>query len=323
MNRTIVILVIGVCVCALALVGLNRWRSGDAIPEPVIPRPSVTEPMSDQPRTAGEAAVAPRPAEGTTESTGATAQNTDAGQNADAGQTAQAGSNDSAASAGASNTLIESPLGPVFPPHPQAQAGQSGAGQPGAASGTTASTGTGQAATGQAGSSQAGTSQAGTGQAGTSQGAVAQAPASPAPAAPASPATPPAAPPAPIIPPLNITPQPAPEAAADPAPQAQPGDRATATARIKFSGQTAILSISSDIPFEYRTMRLSGPDRLVIDILGNWNIQAPSVPHNFVIENVRVGLAPDKARIVIDLKNNPQTHEVVRLSPMEIEAHVR
>lgn len=56
----------------------------------------------------------------------------------------------------------------------------------------------------------------------------------------------------------------------------------------------------------YKTMQLKSPDRLVLDLDGEWAIKAPGVPDNKFISNVRIGKQSDKTRIVIDLKQNPQ-----------------
>ena len=53
-------------------------------------------------------------------------------------------------------------------------------------------------------------------------------------------------------------------------------------------------------------MQLSGPDRLVIDLDGKWQVKAPGVPKNPAVSNVRLGKDSDKTRIVIDLSGKVQ-----------------
>ena len=59
-------------------------------------------------------------------------------------------------------------------------------------------------------------------------------------------------------------------------------------------------------PIVYKNMLLSGPDRLVIDLDGKWQIKAPGVPKNPAVTNVRLGKDGDKTRIVIDLSGKVQ-----------------
>ena len=53
-------------------------------------------------------------------------------------------------------------------------------------------------------------------------------------------------------------------------------------------------------------MQLSGPERLVIDLDGKWQVKAPGVPKNPAVTNVRIGKGDDKTRIVIDLTGKIQ-----------------
>ena len=47
---------------------------------------------------------------------------------------------------------------------------------------------------------------------------------------------------------------------------------------------------------------LGNPDRVVLDLAGNWEITVPRVPSNRLIQAVRVGQHEDKTRIVFDMK---------------------
>ena len=59
-------------------------------------------------------------------------------------------------------------------------------------------------------------------------------------------------------------------------------------------------------PIVYKNMQLSGPERLVIDLDGKWQVKAPGVPKNPAVTNVRIGKSDDKTRIVIDLTGKIQ-----------------
>ena len=63
---------------------------------------------------------------------------------------------------------------------------------------------------------------------------------------------------------------------------------------------------------QYKTMLLKSPDRLVVDLEGQWAIKAPGVPTNKYVSNVRIGKQGDKTRIVIDLRQNPASVRYVK-----------
>ena len=62
----------------------------------------------------------------------------------------------------------------------------------------------------------------------------------------------------------------------------------------------------------YSSMQLKGPDRLVVDLEGDWAIRAPGVPNNKFVSNVRIGKQGDKTRIVIDLRQTPGSVRFVK-----------
>lgn len=52
-------------------------------------------------------------------------------------------------------------------------------------------------------------------------------------------------------------------------------------------------------------MTLTNPERVVVDLEGQWQIKAPGVPKNALVSNVRIGKMADKTRVVIDLNEKP------------------
>ena len=68
----------------------------------------------------------------------------------------------------------------------------------------------------------------------------------------------------------------------------------------------ATLRLVGAAPIVYKNMQLSGPERLVIDLDGKWQVKAPGVPKNPAVTNVRLGKDGDKTRIVIDLSGKVQ-----------------
>lgn len=63
---------------------------------------------------------------------------------------------------------------------------------------------------------------------------------------------------------------------------------------------------------EYSSMTLENPDRVVVDLPGDWKFPPnPGVPKNDLVSAVRVGRNGDKTRVVIDLKIKPRKVNVV------------
>lgn len=164
-------------------------------------------------------------------------------------------------------------------------------------------------------------------------------------ALPAAPAPLPAQPaPAPVAPPIAPVPaetKPAPPALAPPVQEASP--TASETAPVPEARPAAPLSpqkqetgaqsgtvnkfvvyvrdkgatvrIGSSGRMDYSSMTLANPDRVVVDINGNWKFPAnPGIPRNDLVSAVRVGKSGDKTRVVIDLKMKPRR---VTLVPMK------
>lgn len=115
----------------------------------------------------------------------------------------------------------------------------------------------------------------------------------------------------PVVQPKPVTPvtektspvaEPAREKAAKPAPQHKNITKFVVLARDKG----ATVRMVGAAPITYKNMQLSGPERLVIDLDGKWQVKAPGVPKNPAVTNVRIGKGDDKTRIVIDLTGKIQ-----------------
>lgn len=67
----------------------------------------------------------------------------------------------------------------------------------------------------------------------------------------------------------------------------------------------ATLRLVGNGPISYTNTSLQNPERLVIDLNGQWQIKAPGVPKNPLVTNVRIGKSGGKTRVVIDLAGKP------------------
>ncbi len=73
------------------------------------------------------------------------------------------------------------------------------------------------------------------------------------------------------------------------------------------NGATVRITMDRKIP--YKQMLLTNPDRLVIDISGEYkNMQAPAFPDNEFVSGIRIGHYDSRTRIVFDLKEKPARH---------------
>lgn len=73
----------------------------------------------------------------------------------------------------------------------------------------------------------------------------------------------------------------------------------------------ATVRFSGNGPIRYKSMTLDNPNRVVVDMEGQWQVKAPGVPKNAIVSNVRIGKLADKTRIVIDLKDAPRKTRVI------------
>jgi hypothetical protein len=85
----------------------------------------------------------------------------------------------------------------------------------------------------------------------------------------------------------------------------------------------ATLRLVGDKPLEYTSMLLRGPDRLVLDFEGQWNVNVPALPQNRLIKAIRVGRQTDSTRMVIDLHRTPASHRLVKTSPQGLDVRLR
>ncbi len=79
-------------------------------------------------------------------------------------------------------------------------------------------------------------------------------------------------------------------------------ERVVTSARFSMQGSQIKLTLQGNAPMVGHYFLLGNPDRVVLDLAGNWDVNVPRVPSNRLIEAVRVGQHDDKTRIVFDMK---------------------
>lgn len=111
-----------------------------------------------------------------------------------------------------------------------------------------------------------------------------------------------------------------------PAEQAKPKPKGPKTIKkiavIRMDDEVAVRLDGSE-PLVYKTMHLKAPERVVVDLEGQWAIKAPGVPENKYVSNVRIGKQGDKTRIVIDLRQTPQGVRYVKRSAEELDVRIK
>ena len=106
----------------------------------------------------------------------------------------------------------------------------------------------------------------------------------------------------------SVAPQPAEEtgqkhvATAEAEQNGQTYERVVTSAKFSMQGSQIKLTLQGNAPMVGHYFTLGNPDRVVLDLAGNWEINVPRVPSNRLIQVVRVGQHDDKTRLVFDMK---------------------
>ncbi len=111
----------------------------------------------------------------------------------------------------------------------------------------------------------------------------------------------------------NAPQTPAAQAAAQPEPQPARGPEkpkdgfVMKNLTLQVSGSEVILKMQADKRFEYRYFLLTGPNRLVVDLPGDWKgLNNPRVPSNQLVKSTRYARFGDGYRFVLDLNEAPR-----------------
>lgn len=97
-----------------------------------------------------------------------------------------------------------------------------------------------------------------------------------------------------------------------PAKDAKSGGREIKRFVIYARENGATVRIGGGDRIHYTSMTLDNPDRIVLDMDGQWQFPPnPGVPKNEMVSNIRIGKNGDKTRVVIDLKGKPRSVRVL------------
>ena len=99
-------------------------------------------------------------------------------------------------------------------------------------------------------------------------------------------------------------------------------DRVVTSAKFSMKGSLIKLTLRGNSPMIGHFYVLEAPDRVVLDLAGNWQIDVPKVPSNRLIGGVRVGQHEDKTRLVFDMKT-PGKAALVPLNRNALELRIK
>jgi len=99
-------------------------------------------------------------------------------------------------------------------------------------------------------------------------------------------------------------------------------DRVITSAKFAMKGSLIKLVLKGNAPMVGHYYVLEEPDRVVLDLAGNWHIELPKVPSNRLIAAVRVGQHEDKTRLVFDMKNTGRV-ALVPLNRNSLELRIK
>ena len=104
-------------------------------------------------------------------------------------------------------------------------------------------------------------------------------------------------------------------------PQDKPADKPAEPAskhkvesmKFEYQGNEILFILNADSEFEYRAFALNSPERVVVDLIGDWSgVESINVPSNRLISGMRNGKTERGYRLVFDLKEAPKGHESKR-----------
>lgn len=104
---------------------------------------------------------------------------------------------------------------------------------------------------------------------------------------------------------------------------AKAGVRVVESATLTMDGDVVTLNLRGVAPMRGKSFMLTGPDRVVLDIDGDWKVEAPRVPSNRMVRSLRVGTQDKATRLVFDMRVTPLKVKVTNPTPDSLELTIR
>lgn len=104
---------------------------------------------------------------------------------------------------------------------------------------------------------------------------------------------------------------------------AKAGSLVVTSATLAMDGDVVTLTLQGTGAMRGKTFILAGPDRVVLDIEGDWKMEAPRVPSNRMVRSLRVGARDQATRLVFDMRVKPLKVKVAHPAADSLELTIR
>ncbi len=104
---------------------------------------------------------------------------------------------------------------------------------------------------------------------------------------------------------------------------AQSGKLVVTSSTLTMDGDVVTLRLEANSPIKGKSFILASPDRVVLDLSGDWKLAAPRVSSNRMLRELRVGVREDGVRLVFDMKVKPSSATVKQVSSKVLELRIR
>ena len=104
---------------------------------------------------------------------------------------------------------------------------------------------------------------------------------------------------------------------------AKAGGQVVTSAVLTMDGDVVTLNLKGTSAMRGKTFMLVEPDRVVLDIEGDWKVEAPRVPSNRMVRALRVGSQDTATRLVFDMRVKPVKVKVTNPDADSLELTIR
>lgn len=86
---------------------------------------------------------------------------------------------------------------------------------------------------------------------------------------------------------------------------------------VRERGATVRLNGTSEM--QYKTSQMHAPERVLIEMDGEWDVPIPRIPKNDIVSKIRVSKQNKKTRVVLDLKEAPNSCRFLPKSSQQLD----
>lgn len=104
---------------------------------------------------------------------------------------------------------------------------------------------------------------------------------------------------------------------------AQSGKQVVTSSTLTMDGDVVTLRLEANSPIKGKSFMLTSPDRVVLDLSGDWKLAAPRVTSNRMLRELRVGAREDGVRLVFDMRVKPNGATLKQVSSRVLELRIR